>query len=278
MAPVALGDAVVLITGAARGIGLATALEFAARGAKVALGDIDGAAARAAAAQVASGAAGFELDVRSRESFTAFVQSAEAELGPTDVLVNNAGIMPLGPFLGEDDDTSRRTIEINLWGPIIGMRLVAPGMVERGSGHVVNVASMMGKAHVQGAAVYGASKYALVGLDAAVRDELAGTGVSITTVLPSAVRTGLISGISIPRALPVVEPEEVARAIVESCRGRPAQVHVPRWLAAYDPVTAVVPDRVIGAVRRLLGDDAALKADAEARADYEARARADERR
>src|SRR2546430_4607669 len=98
--------------------------------------------------------------------------------------------------------------------------------------------------------VYGASKYAVVGLSAAVRDELAGSGVTVTCVLPSAVRTELVSGIPLPRVLPTVEPEQVANAIVHSCRGRPAEVHVPSWIAAAEPAVAIAPSRLTGALRR----------------------------
>jgi NADP-dependent 3-hydroxy acid dehydrogenase YdfG len=268
-----LKGAAVLITGAARGIGRASASEFIARGARVCIGDVDAEMAAESAEALGAQASSQPLDVRSRESFERFVAAAEEAQGPTDVLVNNAGIMPLGAFADEDDETSRRTIEVNLWGPIVGMKVVLPGMLERGRGHVVNVASMMGKVHVPGAAVYGASKCAVVGLNATVRDELKGTGVTASAVLPSAVDTELITGIPIPRALPVVKPEDVAMAIVDSCKRRPAEVHVPRWLGAYEPATALVPDRVIGGLRRLLGDDRALKTNAAERAAYEDRVR-----
>ena len=96
-------------------------------------------------------------------------------------------------------------------------------MVERGRGHVVNVASMAGKLHVPGLAVYAASKYAVVGLSAAVRDELAGTGVTVTTVLPTAVRTELTAGIPL-RGLLAVEPDDVAPRSSAAARDGP-----PRW-------------------------------------------------
>ena len=267
-----LNSAAVLITGGARGIGRASAVEFARRGAQVAIGDLDAGAAEEAAAELGGGAQGFGLDVSDRDSFAAFIAAAEESFGSPSVLVNNAGVMPLGGFLDEDDATSRRTIEVNLWGVIQGMRLVLPRMVERGDGHVVNVASMMGKLHVPGAAVYGATKHAVVGLGAAVREELDGTGVTVTTVLPSAVRTDLLAGVPLGRGLPTVEPEQVARAVVECCDGRRAEVHVPGWLAAYERTVAVAPGPVVGAVRRLLGSDRVLTdLDSEQRSAYDQR-------
>jgi NAD(P)-dependent dehydrogenase (short-subunit alcohol dehydrogenase family) len=123
---------VVVITGAARGIGLATARKLLDRGAKVAIGDLDGELAREAAAEH-PGAVGLEVDVTDRESFERFVRDAERALGPVDVLINNAGIMPIGPLLEERDDVTRRQIDVNVHGVIHGMKVAIPGMVRRGA-------------------------------------------------------------------------------------------------------------------------------------------------
>jgi short-subunit dehydrogenase len=274
MAAIDLEDAAVVVTGGARGIGRATAAELARRGARVCIGDIDGDAAAAAAEELGDGVHAFELDVADRDSFAAFLAAAERKAGPPAVLVGNAGIMPLGSFLDEDEDTIDATIAVNLGGIVHGMRLALPGMVERGRGHVVNVASMMGKLHVPGAAIYAATKYAVLGLSAAVRDELRGTGVTVTAALPTAVRTELVDGVPLGRGLPTVEPEQVAKAIADSCRSRQAEIHVPGWLAAYEPAVALAPGPIVGVVRRLLGHDRVMtKLDVPARAAYEERIR-----
>lgn len=226
-----LRDAVVVVTGAGRGIGLETARQFAAQGASVVLGDLEGDLAKEAAAGIHGRAAGYQLDVSSKESFSAFIDTALAEFGRIDVLVNNAGVMPLNNFLNEDDAISQTTLNVNVWGPIHGMRLVLPHMIEQGSGHIVNVASMAGKVPVAGMAVYNASKFAVVGLTAAVRDEVSDSGVSLTTILPSAVNTRLSSGVDIPSVLPKVEPAAVAAAIIGSVGSRRAEISVPGYLA-----------------------------------------------
>ena len=262
-----LNGAVVAITGGGRGIGRATGAEFVARGATVCLGDLDTAVAKETAAEI--GAHGYPLDVTVRESFTAFAAAVTERFGRIDVLVNNAGVMPLGDFLEEPDALSRTTVDVNVWGLVHGLRVVLPGMIARGRGHVVNVASMAGKIPLPGMAIYNASKFAAVGLTAAVRREYAATGVSVSAVLPSAVRTALASGVPLGGALPTVDPEDVALAIVDTVRTRRAETAVPRFVGGWDLLDAVTPERVMTFARGLIGDDRALTAlDPEARADY----------
>jgi short-subunit dehydrogenase len=188
------------------------------------------------------------------------------------VLVNNAGVMPTGPFVEESDATTETVLAVNLAGPMHGMRAVLPGMIERGRGHVVNVASMLGKAELPGLATYIASKHALVGLTAGVRAELENTGVTLTVLLPGIVNTELSSGIPIPRliaSIARIEADDVARAIVQSCETRPKELAVPRWLAIYPVMRPFIPERIESVIRKLIGHDRALRGvDPEGRSAY----------
>src|SRR3954447_11660072 len=259
----------VAVTGGARGIGAAIAEAMRRAGARVTIGDLDVAAARATATRL--DALGLALDVTDRESFAAFLDEAQAAQGALDVLVNNAGIMPIGPFVDEPDAVARRLFEVNVHGVIIGMKLALPGMVARGHGHIVNVSSAAGRlAALPGEATYVATKHAVVGLGEAVRCELEGTGVGVTTVLPNLADTRLGSGMRAARGMRKLAPEEVAEAVLEGLRdGRP-EVYVPRSLRPLSVLTLALPRRVSRRIQRIFGTDhIAQDFDHGARADYQ---------
>jgi NADP-dependent 3-hydroxy acid dehydrogenase YdfG len=263
------------ITGAARGIGRATAEALLGQGMRVAIGDVDLEAARRTVGELGPSAVALALDVTDRASFRAFLDGAEEQLGPLDVLVNNAGIMPIGPFLQEDDDTARRIIDINVHGVILGMKVALPGMIARGRGHVVNIASQAGKYGLPGGATYCASKAAVINLSRAVRKELRGSGVEISVVSPVAVNTELGLGLSEPRQRQFrkVEPRQVAEAIVETLKLPRFDVHVPKQAMASERIAALLPISVQDGLSRVSGADAVLShVDTSARAGYELRA------
>jgi NADP-dependent 3-hydroxy acid dehydrogenase YdfG len=263
------------ITGAARGIGRATAEALLRDGVKVAIGDVDVQAAQRTASELGASTVALELDVTDRASFSAFLDRTEHELGPVDVLVNNAGIMPIGPFLDEDDATARRILDINVHGVILGMKLVLPRMIDRGWGHVVSMASQAGKRGFPGGATYGASKAAVINLSRAVRKELRGTGVEISTISPVAVNTELGLGLAEPRQRQFrkIEPQQVADAIVETLRVPRFDVHVPKQLSVAERLSALLPLAVQDLLTRIGRADAVLwQVDTAARAGYELRA------
>jgi short-subunit dehydrogenase len=255
---------VVAVTGGCRGIGLATARALAARGARVAIGDLDGELAEREAAAI--GGVGMALDVTERDSFEAFL----AATGPIDVLINNAGVMHVGPFLQESDEWTRRQIDINLHGVILGMKLGLPAMVARGSGHVVNVASAAARIGVPREAVYAASKHGVLGVSQSVRLELRGSGVELSVVMPGLVRTELAAGTL--RGGLVLSPEDVAQAIVATIERPRFDVYVPRAYAAISTVGELLPRRAREALLRLVGAErATAETTPDQRAAYEAR-------
>lgn len=258
-----LSGKIVVITGGARGIGAATARTLAARGATVAIGDIDGAAAKETADALGGGGAiGRELDVTDLAAFSGFLDDVASALGPVDVLINNAGIMPLAEFRAESDATTARQLEINLHAVIHGTREAANRMVPRGRGHIVNIASIAGKLGLPGGATYCAVKHGVVGLSEAVRAELRGSGVDISCVMPGMVRTELISGLDELLVLKPVTAEEVAEAIARTCEFPRFEVFVPRRCAAMDRVLRLLPRRVGEWGLRRAGADRALVAGA----------------
>jgi NAD(P)-dependent dehydrogenase (short-subunit alcohol dehydrogenase family) len=275
--PRQLQGRVVAITGGARGIGRATAAALARYGARVAIGDIDAAAARAAAREIGSGTLASELDVTDRASFEAFLDRVEAELGPLEVMVNNAGILHLGPFVDEDEASQVRQIDINLHGPITGTKLALRRMRSRGRGHIVNVASSAGKVAAPGIATYSATKHGVVGFTEAVRWEQRGSGIDFSIVMPGVVRTEMIAGYKQIRGLPDVEPEDVAAAIVDALKLPRFEVFVPRAAGRLSRMLTALPRRVREAVLRAMRiDQVTWEADRSARSKYEARAAASE--
>jgi NAD(P)-dependent dehydrogenase (short-subunit alcohol dehydrogenase family) len=263
-----LTDAVVVITGGARGIGRATAASFAARGARVVIGDLDRDEAVSVAGELSPAAIGLRLDVTSHESFAAFIDEVEHRIGPIDVLVNNAGIMPVGAFVDNELTTVRAVIDVNLWGVALGCHLVLPGMIARRRGQVINIASALGRVAGGGVAAYSATKFGVVGLTHALQQEVRGTGVVVTAVLPGVVRTELSSGVS-EAGVPVAQPTDVADAILRACDNRSAEVAVPRGVGPIMRILASLPPRMLQPLLRRANYHRALTGvDDELRAGY----------
>ena len=179
-----LSGEVVAITGGARGIGAATAAALVSQGARVAIGDIDLALAERTADELGGGTLALALDVTDRASFEAFLNQVESRLGPIGVLINNAGIMPVGPFIEETDATAQRLIDINLTGVLLGSKLALERFIPRRRGHLVNIASTAGKPGSRRACTYCATKHAVVGLSEAIRQEVRGLGIGVSIVMP----------------------------------------------------------------------------------------------
>jgi NAD(P)-dependent dehydrogenase (short-subunit alcohol dehydrogenase family) len=268
-----LSGKVVAITGGARGIGRAMAAALVRKGCRVALGDLDVALAQRAAEELGGGTIAVQLDVTDRESFSAFLDEAERQLGPLDVLINNAGIMPVTPFAEESDDSIRRQLDINVYGVVAGTQLAIERMRPRGAGHVVNVASSAGKAGVPGIATYSGTKHFVVGFTEAVRAEYGAEGIDFSYVMPITVNTQLIEGLQDQRGVKRVEPEDVANETVDALETGKVDVYVPRQLRASVIMGTLSPRRVREAVARFMGIDKVMtEVSPEARRAYEERA------
>jgi NAD(P)-dependent dehydrogenase (short-subunit alcohol dehydrogenase family) len=227
MTPASLAGASVAVTGGAHGIGGAIAEHFAGAGARVAIGDLDHEAGQALAASLGADVLAVGLDVSDPAAFPAFLDAAEKAHGPLAVMVNNAGVDWVGPFHEEPDEVTQRELAVNLLGAILGSRLALQRMLPRGRGHVVNIASGVGRVPLPGSAVYAATKHGVVGLTESLRLEYRTSGVNFTLVHPAQVETAMLDGQARPRLLPVVTPDDVARAVLGAVRDDKFEVWVP---------------------------------------------------
>ena len=269
-----LNGKVIAITGGARGIGLATATMLHRLGAMVAIGDVDEAAVKESGADLDLGFYA-RLDVTDRESFTAFLDDVERELGPIDVLVNNAGICPAGGFLEEPDEVTERTIDINLFGVILGTKLAAERMVKRREGHIINIASVGAVNPVPGIATYCATKFAVLGYTDTARLELRGTGVTASVVMPTLTNTGMIDGVASATGLKNAEPEDIAAGIVSLIAKPKPHLTVTRAAGVLIGLTRRLPLGLYEAMNRAMNADRIFvdAIDKPERRDYEDRAR-----
>ena len=261
---------VAVVTGGARGIGQAIAIALSRSGFHVVIADIDESAAIEAAAGISG--TGLRLDVTEGAAFRALVAYVEEQIGAIDVLVNNAGIMPIGPLLEFSDDGIDRALAINLRGVINGTRAVLPGMVARRRGHVFNVASIAGRAAVPGGSIYSASKYGVVGFTDGVREEFYPQGIKVTAVLPSFTKTELIAGTEVPKGTKASEPEDIAAAVIDALWTDAAHLYVPKSLRAQYIASVLLPLKLGRAMARFAGADRVfLDFDKSGRAAYDQR-------
>ncbi|WP_435741670.1 SDR family oxidoreductase [Nocardioides sp. SYSU DS0663] len=263
----------IIVTGGARGIGRATVERLARQGASVAVGDLDPELAEEVVGSYGDRVVAARLDVTDPASWREFL-AAVSHLGPWDVLVNNAGIMPLGSVLKEPDEVTRAIFNVNVHGPINGTKAVVPGMVERGHGHIVNVASAVGRLAVADGASYSASKFAVVGFSEATRAEFAPYGIDVSLVLPTVVQTELSAGVPAAKGVKPVTADDVAAAIEKVVRKPKAEVWVPNWVQGPTKVTQALPRRVQDSLAKLSdAGNVISQADPAARAAYEERVR-----
>jgi NADP-dependent 3-hydroxy acid dehydrogenase YdfG len=235
-----LSQQVVAITGASSGIGEATALAAAEAGAAVALGARRTDRIEALAQRISDGggrAIAIGVDVSDEEQANAFVRRANDELGRLDALVNNAGVMLLGPIAGAPTDEWRRMIDANLYGVLYCTHAALPLMLAQGGdprGHIVNVSSVAGRRASAGSAVYNATKFGVNAFSEALRQEVAESDIRVTLIEPGAVSTELVSHNrdEIKEAMKgrfagvtPMQPADIANAIIYAL-GQPSYVSI----------------------------------------------------
>ncbi len=222
---------VVLVTGAARGMGKLHAANFCAEGSIVVMTDVDEEELNKSAEELKS--RGYEvypyvLDVSDREACFALAEKVKAEVGPVDVLVNNAGVTECYAVLDLSERSVRRMMEVNYLGYVWMMQAFVPEMVRRGSGHVVNICSVAGKTGTAKMGGYCATKFADIGITDSIRMELRGSGVNFTIVNPGYVATGMFEGGKVPIITHWQDPQKIADAVIRAVKKNKAEVCVPR--------------------------------------------------
>lgn len=221
---------IVFVTGGGGGIGLGIAQAFAEKGARIVLADIDLDFAKAAAEQLPEGTESLvlQLDVCSLDSWAAARTAVESHFGPIDILCNNAGISSgFKPLVAIEPEEFNRIMAINVTGVYNGVLTFAPGLTERGSGHIVNTSSMNGLNPFGSFAAYSASKFAVLGMSDALRQELAPAGVGVSTLFPGLTRSRMSEkdAVTLASAYPdaaaairdkMMEPVWLGRAVVRA--------------------------------------------------------------
>ena len=245
---------VVAITGGARGIGYHTAEELIRRGHRVAIGDIDELQLKVAAEELDLDVA-VRLDVTDPASIASFLDVTEEALGPIDVFINNAGVMPTGHVHEETDEVTRRQVEINVLGVIFGTKIALQRMLPRRQGHIINTASLAGELPVPGLATYCGTKFAVIGFTEAARQEYRRSGVALSTVRPTFTNTELVSGTSGAKGMRNAEPQEIARATADLIERPRPFVRVTRIAGTMVAAMKFVPERIATQLGTMLGTD-----------------------
>lgn len=220
-----LDGKVAIVTGGARGMGGATSRALVAAGAKVAIADVLEAEGAALAGELGDAARFYRHDVTNEAAWAELVGKVETDLGPVDVLVNNAGVLMFKTLLDTSLEDYQRVLNVNLVGTFLGMKAVAPGMIERGKGAIINISSVDGMKGSNGVAAYSSSKWGLRGLTRVAALELGHKGIRVNSVHPGGVNTAMTNPSGAPRDMVdrayanialqrIGAPEEVARVTV----------------------------------------------------------------
>jgi short-subunit dehydrogenase len=243
-------DTRVLVTGANGGLGQAIARALRAAGAQVAISGRRADALEPLAAEL--GARIILADLAQRDAVTRCMELA----GPLDVLVLNAALPATGSLLEYSTSQIDRALDVNLRAPIMMAQHCLPGMLERGRGQIVFISSISAKVVAPGASLYSATKFGLRGFALALREDLYGTGVGVTSVLPGFIReAGMFADtkVTLPRGTGTRSPEQVANAVLAAIRDNPAEITVAAFEQALGALLGSVCHPLIAALQRALG-------------------------
>ncbi len=265
-----------IVTGGSRGLGPYIARALAREGSNIALAARDAERLENVRNEIEAlgvKALSIPTDVNAADDRRNLIEQAGSGLGEIDLLVNNAGVEPTAAFVDLDEAQIESTIETNLTSCLLLMRLVLPAMVERGRGHVVNIASMAGKIPIPYDSVYSATKFALVGASHAVRSELRGTGVGVSVICPGFIEdAGMYAdaveetGVAAPAIAGTSKPEQVAKAVVRAAKHNVAEVIVTPITGRPLAAAAAIAPSIGQAMMQLTGVESAFKHMADERA------------
>lgn len=253
-----LSGANAILTGGSQGIGPYIARQLAAEGVNVALVARTEEKLREVALETqrpGQKMVCIPADITAPDAAADIVRRCEAQLGPIDILINNAGLENGGSFCARSTEEIDQVLLTNLRAPLVLTKEVLPGMLERGWGHIVTVASLAGKIALPYAATYSASKAALIAWGASLRVELQGTGVGCTTITPGFIaEAGMFAshGTSAPGYLGQSRPDDVAFAVVKALKEDPAELVVsPRPFKPLQLVYTLSPNLLISVMKKL---------------------------
>jgi 3-oxoacyl-[acyl-carrier protein] reductase len=211
---ISIENQVAVVTGAGRGIGRAVAIELGKLGARVAIASRSRTELEETGRLIGTKASIFPTDVRKKDDVNSLLEQTAAVLGPVDILVNAAGLGIFGPVVDFSDEQFAEVIETNLRGIFYACRVVLPSMMERGRGHIINIASIAGKVGSANRAVYSASKFAVIGFTESLADEVRQYGIRVSSVCPGSTDTAF-SPMSKAEKMRdrMLRPEDVAHAV-----------------------------------------------------------------
>lgn len=260
-----LSDKLILITGGARGIGLAIARRLGRDGGRIVLTDLDGAEldrARASLQQDEVDCSVFTLDVTETEALPEFRQRLHDELGPVEVLVNNAGVVFGGPFLDLPLEKHLLTYRVNVDGVVAMSHHFLPDLIAAEEGHLVNISSASGLVALPWGSTYASSKWAVLGFTESIRQEMTELGhehVGVTTVCPGYVDTGMFEGVRPPMLMPFLKPEQLVDTVRTAILKRQDLVLEP-WLVKVTPLLkGILPRFLSDGLADLMGVTTGMK-------------------